>query len=255
MLRTGSTLNWHQICDQFLYTSITISLLFQNTFDITVNSEQPDKQILKEQKKLRRQLETRGLKSVKVLDAIQHTRRDLCVPEHLRDRAYDDDALPIGLNQTISQPYIVALMTESLDLTGDELVLEVGTGSGYQAAILSQLCREVVTIERIGELSHRAQQFLVNLGVDNIDFRIGDGTLGCPDRAPFDGILVTAATPEVPAQLLDQLADGGRLIAPVGPSDVQMLQCIQRQADTLCVRDVCSCRFVKLIGQAAWPET
>jgi len=210
--------------------------------------------ITQRQKRLRQQLEDRGIRDTRVLDAIERTRRDLFVPEELRDRAYDDEALPIGLGQTISQPYIVALMTESLELTGEETVLEVGTGSGYQAAILAQLCRRVVTVERIEALAQQAQQVLAELDLTNIEFHLGDGSLGVPEKAPYDGIVVTAAAPDVPAPLFRQLKEGGRLVIPVGDEDLQTLTLI-RKADGIPVsKSLCPCRFVKLIGDAAWPD-
>ncbi|NOX53003.1 MAG: protein-L-isoaspartate(D-aspartate) O-methyltransferase [Planctomycetes bacterium] len=206
------------------------------------------------QQRLRQQLEDRGIRDARVLDAIQRTRRDLFVPEELRYRAYDDEALPIGLGQTISQPYIVALMTESLELTGEETVLEVGTGSGYQAAILAQLCRRVVTVERIEALSQRAQQVLAELGLTNVEFHLGDGSLGVPEKAPYDGILVTAAAPDVPAPLFRQLKEGGRLVIPVGDEDLQTLTLIRKTDGIPVSKVLCPCRFVKLIGDAAWPD-
>lgn len=207
-----------------------------------------------QQAQLKRQLEAKGITDPRVLEAIGSTRRDLFVPEEMRDAAYDDMALPIGLDQTISQPYMVALMTQSLELTGTERVLEIGTGSGYQASILSQLCAEVVTVERLAALSRQAQLVLQSLGYTNIEFQVGDGTLGCPQRAPYDGIIVTAAAPDIPAPLYHQLAEGGRLVIPVGDEYMQSLQVITKQLPEPRVRNVCDCRFVKLIGAAGWPE-
>ena len=209
--------------------------------------------ILEQQTALRRTLGREGIDDRRVLDAIFATRRDLFVPSEYQDRAYDDNALPIGSGQTISQPYMVALMTQELGLTGEEVVLEIGTGSGYQAAILAQLCRKVVTIERLRELSEEAQTTLTELGHTNIDFWVGDGTLGCPSRAPFDGITVTAAAPEVPSPLYNQLKPGGRLVIPVGDASAQTLIVVTRQETGPLVRNVCGCRFVKLIGAAGWP--
>jgi protein-L-isoaspartate(D-aspartate) O-methyltransferase len=206
-----------------------------------------------QQQHLSRLLQRRGISDPRVLAAIARTRRDLFVPEELRHLAYEDTALAIGEEQTISQPYIVALMTQELALNGDELVLEVGTGSGYQAAILAQLCRAVVTIERLPSLSERAQMVLAELGFTNIEYRIGDGTLGCPDRAPFDGVIVTAAAPDVPAPLFRQLKLGGRLVAPIGEEPTQMLTLIIKREPEPIVRNLCECRFVRLIGEAGWP--
>lgn len=207
-----------------------------------------------QQIELSRTLERAGIHDRRVLDAIANTRRDLFVPDELRTRAYEDCALPIGEGQTISQPYIVALMTQELALQGSEVVLEIGTGSGYQAAVLSQLCAEVVTVERLPDLSGRAQRVLADVGCTNIDFWTGDGTLGCPSRAPFDGIIVTAAAPELPGPLLAQLKMGGRMVIPVGDEDLQTLLAVTRRESEPDVHNICGCRFVKLIGAAGWPE-
>ena len=203
---------------------------------------------------LRRQLEAEGIYDQRVLETIQQTRRDLFVPQKIREQAYDNIALPIGCGQTISQPYIVALMTQELKLTGSETVLEIGTGSGYQSAVLSQLCRQVVTIERIDELLQPARLILAELGLTNIDFRVGDGTLGCADRTPYDGIIVTAAAPDVPAPLFNQLKMEGRLVIPVGDEFMQTLMVALKREPEPLVQNVCGCRFVKLIGEAGWPE-
>lgn len=207
-----------------------------------------------EQLLLRRQLESRGIDDPRVLGAIQSIRRDLFVPEELRARAYEDNALPIGEGQTISQPYIVALMTQALELRGDEVVLEVGTGSGYQAAVLSALCRQVVTIERREALQQAARIVLQEIGCRNIEYVVGDGTLGYPKWAPYDGILVTAAAPGIPQPLFEQLAEGGRMIIPVGDEDSQELQRVRRRGNQAEIENLCDCRFVKLIGAAGWPE-
>jgi protein-L-isoaspartate(D-aspartate) O-methyltransferase len=208
--------------------------------------------IAEQQHRLREDLERRGITDPRVLEAIETTRRDLFVPESLLDAAYEDSALPIGEGQTISQPYIVALMTQELGLTGDEHVLEVGTGSGYQTALLARLCRRVVTIERIPELSRGARQVLTDLGVNNVEFVVGDGTLGDPSRGPYDRILVTAGAPQVPEPLLNQLKSGGRLVAPIGDEFQQDLVRVDKTAAGLEMTPVCGCRFVKLIGEAGW---
>jgi protein-L-isoaspartate(D-aspartate) O-methyltransferase len=189
-----------------------------------------------------------------VLSAIADTRRELFVPDDVREQAYVDDALPIAAGQTISQPYIVALMTQELRLVGDERVLEIGTGSGYQTAILSQLCRRVVTVERIQQLSDEAREVLGRLGYRNIDFHVGDGTLGWPEQAPYEGIIVTAAAPKIPTPLYEQLAEGGRIVIPVGDESAQTMLVVERREPEPIVREACNCRFVKLIGAAGWPD-
>lgn len=206
-----------------------------------------------QQRALREELERQGIADTRVLDVIERTRRDFFVPESLRSQAYDNNALPIGSGQTISQPFIVALMTEALRLTGRERVLEIGTGSGYQAAILAQLCEEVITVERLEELSQVAQMTLAKYGFTNIQFRVGDGTLGWPELAPYDGIIVTAASPSIPRPLFEQLAPGGRMIIPVGDDQTQSLLCVENRQGTPVSRELCDCRFVKLIGAAGWP--
>jgi protein-L-isoaspartate(D-aspartate) O-methyltransferase len=207
-----------------------------------------------EQTALRRQLEAHGITDLRVLDVFEQTRRDLFVPEELRAQAYDDSALPIGAGQTISQPYIVALMTQSLALTGNERVLEIGTGSGYQTAIVAQLCAEVVTVERLPGLADGAQEVLHELGIENVHYRVGDGTLGCPEFAPYDGILVTAAAPGIPEPLFRQLRAGGRMIIPVGDEESQTLLAVENRGGDVFTRELCGCRFVKLIGAAGWRE-
>lgn len=181
--------------------------------------------------------------------------REQFVPDQHQPAAYDDRALPIASDQTISQPYMVALMTQELSLRGNELVLEIGTGSGYQTAVLAALCRNVVTLERIAGLTETARARLTSLGIANVDCHVADGSVGWPDEAPFDAILVTAGSPRVPPALLDQLADGGRLVIPVGPGPVVTLQRIVRRGDGFDITDVCDCSFVPLIGDAAWPES
>jgi protein-L-isoaspartate(D-aspartate) O-methyltransferase len=161
------------------------------------------------------QLKGRGIDSDRVLEAMRRVPRHRFVPEPLRDQAYEDHPVPIGEGQTISQPYIVAYMTEALKLKPKDKVLEVGTGSGYQAAVLAELVKEVYTIEIVAKLARQARKVLEELGYENIDFRIGDGYQGWPDKAPFDGIMVTAAPEHIPQPLLDQLEVGGRLVMPV----------------------------------------
>jgi protein-L-isoaspartate(D-aspartate) O-methyltransferase len=179
--------------------------------------------------------------------------RESFLPKDLRDKAYSDDAAPIGHGQTISQPYIVALMTQRLDIHPNHRVLEIGTGSGYQTAILSKLAREVYTIERVKPLLDTAFEHLMTLGTKNVHFRHGDGTLGWPEAAPFDRILVAAGAPALPEKMLRaQLADGGLALLPVGEMNNQMLIEVQRYGDRLETVDVCPVRFVKLIGEEGW---
>lgn len=199
-----------------------------------------------------RRLQARGITDRKLLRAIGRLARERFLPPEGRDLADADRALPIGLDQTISQPYMVAVMTQELALTGSERVLEIGTGSGYQTAILAQLAPEVYTIERYATLSLRARGLLDGLGFENIRYQIGDGTLGWPEESPFDRILVTAGAPSFPESLFEQLAEVGRLIAPIGPEDDQDLTLIDKQDGRPITRTLMSCRFVKLIGLEGW---
>lgn len=200
------------------------------------------------------QLAGHGITDRRVLAAMTEVPRERFVIDEYQEHAYDDRALPIHAHQTISQPYMVALMTQELRLTGDETVLEIGTGSGYQAAILSKLCKKVVTIERIGELAQGAETVLRSLGYSNIEFHIGDGSLGWPGSAPYDGIVVTAGSPDIPPHLYDQLRPGGRLVIPIGADYPQMLQTIVKTDHGPQVIDVCECSFVPLIGAEGWPN-
>lgn len=195
-----------------------------------------------------RQLRGRGIRDERVLTAMGRVPRELFVPEELRERAYDDAALPIGSGQTISQPYMVALICELLALRGGERVLDVGTGSGYQAAVLAELAAEVVTIERHAELAERARAALAAAGCERVDVRIGDGTLGVPERAPYAGIAVAAAAPGVPEALYAQLEPGGRLVLPVG-GRFQRLELVVRTPEGPLVRPSVPCRFVPLVGE------
>jgi protein-L-isoaspartate(D-aspartate) O-methyltransferase len=198
------------------------------------------------------QIRARGVTDPRVLAAMAKVPRHLFIPKHLWDQAYSDYPLPIGEDQTISQPYIVALMTEALEISGPEKVLELGTGSGYQAAILAELAREVYTIERLPSLTRKAQQVLDFLGYTNVHMRVADGTLGWPEAAPFDAILVTAGAPQVPAPLVEQLAMGGRLVIPVGDRYTQTLTRVRRTPEGLQHEYLGGCRFVKLIGKHGW---
>jgi len=198
------------------------------------------------------QLVKRGIADPLVLDAMRRTPRHLFVDEALRDKACENYALPIGDGQTISQPFMVARMTELLRLTGREKVLEIGTGSGYQAAVLARLAARVCTVERIPKLAARARMTLETIGVSNVWVRTANGTVGWPDEAPFDRVLVTAGGPAVPPPLLEQLAEGGRLVMPVGPEDSQRLQVVDKVAGQARVTEDSGCVFVKLIGKYAW---
>ncbi|OGX17213.1 MAG: protein-L-isoaspartate O-methyltransferase [Omnitrophica WOR_2 bacterium RBG_13_44_8b] len=195
------------------------------------------------------QLTPRGIKNRRVLDAFSKVERHKFMPETVRESAYADFPVPIGDGQTISQPYIVALMTECLDLTGNEKVLEIGTGSGYQTAILAELSKEVYSIERFATLGGRAEELLNELGYANIKVRIGDGTLGWPSEAPFDRIIITAAVARVPLPLTEQLKDGGKLILPLGETFSQVLTLFEKKDGKLEESQICGCVFVPLIGK------
>jgi protein-L-isoaspartate(D-aspartate) O-methyltransferase len=198
------------------------------------------------------QLVGRGIHDQKTLTAMRTVPRHLFVEDAMQARAYGDYPLPIGASQTISQPYIVALMTEALQLTGNERVLEIGTGSGYQAAVLSQLCDRVYTIERIDSLLVRARKIFDRLRYHNIVSRIDDGTEGWSDQAPFDSILVTAGGPKIPGPLVEQLADPGRLVIPVGDQNVQELQLLEKKDGEIKIQSIEQVRFVNLIGSHGW---
>jgi protein-L-isoaspartate(D-aspartate) O-methyltransferase len=199
------------------------------------------------------QLVARGISDERVLDAINRVPRHRFVDEGLRHRAYGDHPLPIGEEQTISQPYIVGLMTSLLGLTGREKVLEVGTGSGYQTAVLAELSRRVCSVERLPRLADRARRLVESMGYTNVWIRVGNGALGWRDEAPFDRILVAAAGPSVPAPLIDQLGEGGRLVAPVGDAESQTLTLVERRGGSeVTTRAVGECRFVPLVGKYAW---
>jgi protein-L-isoaspartate(D-aspartate) O-methyltransferase len=200
------------------------------------------------------QLRREGIRDERVLRVMGAVPRECFVLADLVEQAYDNSALPIEAGQTISQPYMVALMTAELQLEGGETVLEIGTGSGYQAAILSQLCRRVVSIERIPELSRRAGEVLRRLGCQNVELVVGDGTLGVPEKGPYDGIVVTAGAPEFPRTLFGQLREGGRLVIPVGEG-FQVLQTIRKRHGQPQIDHVCECRFVPLIGVEGLPES
>ena len=199
-------------------------------------------------------LRGRDIHDARVLDAMDQVPRELFIPEKYAGNAYDDNPLPIGMGQTISQPYIVALMTQCLELAGTEHVLEVGTGSGYQTALLAALSERVYTIERFNELSEQAQAVLAKLDYCNIDFAIGDGSCGWPETKQFDRIIVTAAVPDIPGPLKDQLAEGGLIVAPVGGQWTQELIVAKKHKGRLATKTLCGCRFVKLIGKYGYSE-
>ncbi|HHB75922.1 MAG TPA: protein-L-isoaspartate(D-aspartate) O-methyltransferase [Desulfobulbus sp.] len=198
------------------------------------------------------QLVPRGIVDPATLAAMRQVPRHEFVDDAMGSKAYGDHPLPIGSGQTISQPYIVALMTQALGLSGREKVLEIGTGSGYQAAVLSRVCARVYTIERIDSLLVRARKIFDRLHYLNIISRIDDGTIGWPDEAPFDDILVTAGGPEIPQPLIDQMADPGRMVIPIGSREVQELQLVQKQDGQISVESIEYVRFVNLIGSHGW---
>ena len=203
------------------------------------------------------QIKSRGINDTRVLAAMETVPRHLFVDEGLINQAYSDNPLPIGEHQTISQPYIVALMTQALELQGKERVLEIGTGSGYQTAILAQLADRVFSIERIAVLATRARKLLDQLNYYNVAIRVSDGSYGWKDESPFDCIITTAAAPGVPRYLLEQLVVGGRLVIPVGGRDVQTLYKLTRLSEDVSdikKEDLGGVRFVSLIGESGWKE-
>ena len=200
------------------------------------------------------QIERRGIRDKRVLEALKIVPRHVFVPESMQDSAYEDGPLPIGCKQTISQPYIVALMTSLLRLEGEENVLEIGTGSGYQAAILAILAKTVHTVELHPQLAEQAAAVLHSLGYDNVHVHVGDGSQGWEPAAPYDAIIVTAAAPEVPKPLLNQLSEGGRLVIPVGPSYVQTLEVWQREGNQFTSERDIPVSFVPLRGKYGWSE-
>ncbi|MEN6609312.1 MAG: protein-L-isoaspartate(D-aspartate) O-methyltransferase [Methanoregulaceae archaeon] len=204
------------------------------------------------QEMVENQIAARGIRNPRVLAAMREVPRHLFVPERYRSESYADSPLPIGEGQTISQPFIVAFMTELLSPGPEDTILEIGAGSGYQAAILSRLARSVISIERISEVAEMARRNLAAVGAGNVSVMVGDGTLGWKENAPYDGILVTAAGPLVPPALLEQLAEGGRLVVPVGDRDVQDLVRMTRKNGRIGEERYGGVRFVPLIGKQGW---
>jgi protein-L-isoaspartate(D-aspartate) O-methyltransferase len=203
---------------------------------------------------IEKQLRRRGITDAAVLGAMMAVPRHEFVPEEIRSNAYEDAPLPIGGGQTISQPYIVAAMTAALHLRASDRVLEIGTGCGYQAAVLACLAKDVFTIERRPELASSASARLARIGYENAHVHCGDGTLGLPEFAPFDAILVAAAAPAIPKPLLAQLAEGGRMIVPVGDAEHQELQLVEKHGDAFPTKMLEGCRFVPLVGYHGWQE-
>jgi protein-L-isoaspartate(D-aspartate) O-methyltransferase len=207
---------------------------------------------LSRRRMVQEQIEARGIRDPRLLKAMNEVPRHLFVDDALRSQAYNDHPLAIGEGQTISQPYMVALMSDAMGLAGGEKVLEIGTGSGYQTAILAKLCDWVFSIERLGSLSRGAQKVLEQVGVFNVNLIVGDGSKGLPAEAPFDAIMVTAGSPQVPQPLLEQLNEGGRLVVPVGDRHLQTLYRLTRHGQEFTQEDLGGCRFVDLVGEYGW---
>jgi len=200
------------------------------------------------------QLKGRRIRDKRVLEAMGKVPRHKFVEKKLHASAYADHPLPIGEGQTISQPYMVALMTQCLELKGDENVLEIGTGSGYQAAILAELAKEVYSLERFESLARRATKVLREIGYTNIKLKVGDGTKGWEEHSPYEGIMVTAGSPGIPQTLIDQLSEGGRMVIPVGSSFSQELVVVKKRKGKAEKKNICDCIFVPLIGEFGWKE-
>lgn len=204
------------------------------------------------QRMVKEQICARGITDERVIDAMNRVPRHVFVDKTYYHQAYNDYPLPIGYGQTISQPYMVAAMTELLELKGDETVLEVGTGSGYQTAILALLCAKVYSIERIAELTKQARTILDSLGFQNINLMVGDGSIGWSDYSPYDGIMVTAGAPEIPNALIEQLAENGRLVIPVGDEFSQVLNLVRKHKGRIYRKESFGCTFVPLVGKGGW---
>ena len=201
---------------------------------------------------VQQQLADRDIRDQRVLKAMRQIPRELFVPEHMRAEAYLDQPVTIDCGQTVSQPYMVGLMSSLLRLTGAETVLEIGTGFGYQAAVLAKLAKKVYSVEQHADLARTARAILGKLDIKNVEIMVGDGSEGLSKHAPFDGIIVTAAAPEVPVPLMEQLTPAGRLVVPVGGKFQQCLQLVERAGDEYETTDICGCRFVPLIGKHGW---
>ena len=206
------------------------------------------------EKMLRFDLKGRDIIDAKVLAAIEKIPREAFIPENYADQAYFDGPLPIGCGQTISQPYIVALMTQSLDVDENCEVLEIGTGCGYQTAILAKIAKKVFSIERFADLSMSAQANIAKIGLNNIEFAVGDGSCGWPHQRTFDRIILTAAAPRLPDELVRQLAEGGIIVAPVGSEYAQNLMRYEKESGKIIETSICGCRFVKMLGKCGWQE-
>jgi protein-L-isoaspartate(D-aspartate) O-methyltransferase len=205
-------------------------------------------------KMVQEQLQVRGITNERVLAAFRKVPRHLFVPKEFQPEAYADHPIPIGGGQTISQPYMVALMTQLLRLQGHERVLELGTGSGYQLAILAELALEVYSVERLPDLAEQASRRLEQLGYLNVHITAGNGSLGWPAHAPYDGIIVTAGAPQLPAPIAGQLGEGGRLVIPIGPREAQTLTLVEKQRGGLHLKEITSCVFVPFIGEYGWSQ-
>jgi protein-L-isoaspartate(D-aspartate) O-methyltransferase len=206
------------------------------------------------EKMIEEQLVARQIRDARVLEAMRKVPRHLFVPDEIKAHAYEDRPLPIGQDQTISQPYMVALMVQALELTGSEKVLEIGTGSGYETAILAELCSEVFSIERLAELADEARALLRALGYRNVRIKVGDGTLGWEEYAPYDAIVISASSPQIPRPLLEQLEPGGAFVVPIGEEQLQSLVRLRKTNEGIREEYLGECRFVKLKGAFGWEE-
>lgn len=213
-----------------------------------------EKYSLERDKMIREQLAARQIRDPKVIEAMRAVPRHLFVPDEVKSNAYEDRPLPIGKDQTISQPYMVALMVQALELNGNEKVLEIGTGSGYETAILAELSAQVFSIERLEDLAARAQTLLAALGYQNIRIKVGDGTLGWQEHAPYDAIVITASSPQIPRPLIEQLQPNGIFILPMGEEQLQSLVRLRKSIDGIREEYLGECRFVKLRGAYGWEE-